>query len=463
MKQKLQGDIQKIFEKAFGTCCPDNPKTLIPAVCELIDNSIDAGATEIRLVFDRSKNVFTISDNGSGFSNRSYRKSMGDIGNAIKVTGATIGQHNFGSKLCFFKTQANKQVTKSVVGGDYLYGILENGEWELLDKKPSLRGKKTIIEHHYYPGTFHTVFSKPNLLILRKNIAIKYAMAAASIFMDDVEVQPDKEFFNPKNKALYESCLCKQPIVVGGTTIGEYISVFLKENYTNCEDWCGRITLLTNQRVIESSRGLSHHSPPLKALDVLGEHKRLRIFYAFDVKHVSRDGLLRVDVNKTQLTCTSPVLKALEALDTETLKNYAELIKREESKEKTAKDEKLLDFLNNLLKGIGNIGTKSSSVTVSTEPNKSRERKKKATPSETHGRSIVLEKLTDKSPYLLNPERRQITINSDGKLWEELQKNKRSNSLLLQRFALWNQLYYARPDVTEFMNEAKFFSSKSSK
>lgn len=66
----------KINEKFYGGACRNMGYDLISAINELVDNSKDAGATQVNIAYDHNNKCLVISDNGKGMSYDELNNAM---------------------------------------------------------------------------------------------------------------------------------------------------------------------------------------------------------------------------------------------------------------------------------------------------------------------------------------------------------------------------------------------------
>ncbi len=115
-------------------------------VIELIANSLDAGATQIHLDFDRKRNTLIVADNGKGMSSKQFEEYH-DFAAGLKTRGVGIGFAGVGAKISFNISDRVLTETRSESGS-----FSGGSDWHI-DEKGHLVWNEVAPQYLTEPGT----------------------------------------------------------------------------------------------------------------------------------------------------------------------------------------------------------------------------------------------------------------------------------------------------------------------
>jgi len=114
-------------------------------ITELVANSLDARACEIKISFDRSKNLLVVEDNGMGMTKRQFDQYH-DFAAGLKSRGDGIGFAGLGAKISF--SIANRVCTET-----FSPKFKGNSTWYLKSRKELVWEKFHELSHLKHEGT----------------------------------------------------------------------------------------------------------------------------------------------------------------------------------------------------------------------------------------------------------------------------------------------------------------------
>lgn len=207
--------VQDLFAKYSNT---------FVAFCELINNSLQAGAKEIKInitenpdgeIFSNPIKEIIIEDNGSGVSQSDFRKKILEIGTDTKTNGKGIGRFGslqIGSAVCFETVsydEINKKYTKSIlpIEGLDLQNKNDISKIKLKDSYPELKGKQ---HETYFKVSIKDLYTKDDYDLDKKKKLSKYLLPeniAHAVFQQypleiinkDVKVFINKVLIDPES------------------------------------------------------------------------------------------------------------------------------------------------------------------------------------------------------------------------------------------------------------------------
>jgi HSP90 family molecular chaperone len=131
---------------------------------ELIANSLDAGATQIKISFDQKKRILIVEDNGCGMSAENFEQYH-DFAVGLKTRGTGIGFAGVGAKISFNIADRVRTETRSKSfsgGSNWYFQSKTKLVWEDF-KATNIRSYGTRVEvsvrlfqqwNNLIPGTF---------------------------------------------------------------------------------------------------------------------------------------------------------------------------------------------------------------------------------------------------------------------------------------------------------------------